>query len=114
MRQRYLQNAAGIFAIAILLGFAEQASSDEIEAPKSVAEELLDILRAAGTIGEAQYQELRERARADETAFHTKLRLNKSATYSVDGRRSSVRIRSPPPLFPSLASRRLAVDYGDP
>ncbi len=66
MRHHFVQSFVRIFTIAILLGIAAPAWTDEIEAPKSVAEELLDILRAAGTIGEAQYLELRDRARAEE------------------------------------------------
>jgi phosphate-selective porin OprO/OprP len=66
MSQRFIQRAAGIFAISFLLAPAAPASADEIEAPKSVAEELLEILRAAGTIDETQYRELRERARAED------------------------------------------------
>ena len=51
---------------AILLGFAGAVSADEIPESKSVAEELLEILRAAGTIDDTQYRDLRERARAEE------------------------------------------------
>ncbi len=66
MLHRFMQKSVRIFIIAVLLGFGPVASADEIEMPKSVAEELLEILRAAGTISEAQYFELRERARAEE------------------------------------------------
>jgi phosphate-selective porin OprO/OprP len=52
---------------AILLGFAGAVSADEIPESKSVAEELLEILRAAGTIDDTQYRDLRERARAEES-----------------------------------------------
>jgi hypothetical protein len=66
MNYRFTQNSACIFILAISFGLAAPTSADEIEASKSVAEELLDILRAAGTIGDAQYLELRDRARAEE------------------------------------------------
>ncbi len=66
MRHRFIQRSARILVSAIAIGFTATVSADEIEAPKSVAEELLDILRAAGTIGEAQYLELRERARVEQ------------------------------------------------
>jgi phosphate-selective porin OprO/OprP len=66
MRYCTIQNAARSMLCAILLGFAGGASADEITETKSVAEELLEILRAAGTIDDAQYQDLRERARAEE------------------------------------------------
>ena len=66
MRHCSIRGFTRSFTAAMLLGFVATASADDIEAPKSVAEELLDILRAAGTIGEAQYLELRERARTEE------------------------------------------------
>ena len=66
MRYCTTHNAARSMLCAILLGFAGAASAGEIAEPKSVAEELLEILRAAGTIDDTQYRELRERARAEE------------------------------------------------
>jgi phosphate-selective porin OprO/OprP len=66
MRYCTIQNAARSMVCTILLGFAGAASADEITEPKSVAEELLEILRAAGTIDDTQHRELRERARAEE------------------------------------------------
>jgi len=66
MRYRTIRNTAAAALCAILLGFAGAALADEIPAPKSVAEELLDILRAAGTIDETQYRDLSERARDEE------------------------------------------------
>jgi len=67
MRGSSVQFAARTLLCAILLGFSGAVSADEIPASKSVAEELLEILRAEGTISDAQYRELRERARAEET-----------------------------------------------
>jgi phosphate-selective porin OprO/OprP len=66
MRYCTIQNAARSMVCTILLGFAGAASADEITEPKSVAEELLEILRAAGTIDDTQHRELRERARTEE------------------------------------------------
>ncbi len=66
MRYCTIQNAARSMLCAILLGFAGVASADEISEPKSVAEELLEILRAAGTINDTQYRELRDRARVED------------------------------------------------
>ena len=66
MRYCTIQNAARSMVCTILLGFAVAASADEITEPKSVAEELLEILHTAGTIDDTQYRELRERARAEE------------------------------------------------
>ena len=66
MRHYFMHTLACIFAGMILWGYAATASADEIETPKSVAEELLDILRAAGTINDSQYGDLSERAREEE------------------------------------------------
>jgi hypothetical protein len=59
MRYSTIQNTALAMVCAILLGFAGAVSADEIPEPKSVAEELLEILRAAGTIDDTQYRENR-------------------------------------------------------
>ena len=67
MRYATIQNATRTMLCAILLGFAGAASADEVSESKSVAEELLEILRAAGTINDTQYRDLSERARAEET-----------------------------------------------
>jgi len=67
MRTSTIQNTALAMVCAILLGFAGAVSADEIPESKSVAEELLEILRAAGTIDDTQYRDLRERARAEES-----------------------------------------------
>jgi phosphate-selective porin OprO/OprP len=61
-----IQNAARTMLFTILLGFAGNTSADEVSESKSVAEELLDILRAAGTINDTQYRDLSERAREEE------------------------------------------------
>ena len=66
MRYTSIQNAARTIACTILLGFAGAVSADEIPESKSVAEELLEILRAAGTINDNQYRDLSERAREEE------------------------------------------------
>jgi phosphate-selective porin OprO/OprP len=66
MRDSSIQNAVRTMLCAILLGFSGAVSADEIPAPKSVAEELLEILRAAGTINDTQYRDLRDRARAED------------------------------------------------
>jgi len=67
MRYATIQNATRTMLCAILLGFAGAASADEVSESKSVAEELLEILRAAGTINDTQYRDLSERVRAEET-----------------------------------------------
>jgi phosphate-selective porin OprO/OprP len=67
MRYSTIENTARAMVCAILLGFAGAVSADEIPEPKSVAEELLEILRAAGTIDDTQYRDLSERARAEES-----------------------------------------------
>jgi phosphate-selective porin OprO/OprP len=67
MRTSTIQNTALAMVCTILLGFAGAVSADEIPEPKSVAEELLEILRAAGMINDTQYRDLRERARAEES-----------------------------------------------
>jgi phosphate-selective porin OprO/OprP len=67
MRTSTIQNTALAMVCAILLGFAGAVSADEIPESKSVAEELLEILRAAGMINDTQYRDLRERARAEES-----------------------------------------------
>jgi phosphate-selective porin OprO/OprP len=66
MRYSTIQNAARTIIFTILLGFAGAVSADEIPESKSVAEELLEILRAAGTINDSQYRDLSERAREEE------------------------------------------------
>jgi phosphate-selective porin OprO/OprP len=66
MRYSSIQNAARTIACTILLGFAGAVSADEIPESRSVAEELLEILRAAGTINDTQYRDLSERAREEE------------------------------------------------
>jgi phosphate-selective porin OprO/OprP len=66
MRDSSIQNAARTMLCTILLGFSGAVSADEIPEPQSVAEELLEILRAAGTINDTQYRELRDRARAED------------------------------------------------
>jgi len=66
MRYCTIQNVAHSMLCTILLGLAGAASADESSEPRSVAGELLEILRAAGTIDDTQYRELRERARAEE------------------------------------------------
>ncbi len=66
MRYSIIQNAARTIVCTILLGFAGAVSADEIPESRSVAEELLEILRAAGTINDTQYRDLRDRARAED------------------------------------------------
>ena len=66
MRDCTARFAARTLLCAILLGFSGVVSADEIPESKSVAEELLEILRAAGTINDTQYRELRDRARAED------------------------------------------------
>ena len=66
MRDATIQAAARIMLCTILLGFSGAVSADEIPEPTSVTEELLEILRAAGTINDTQYRELRDRARVEE------------------------------------------------
>jgi len=66
MRHSTIQIAVRTALCAILLGPAGSAPADEVSEPKSVAEELLDILRAAGTINDTQYRDLQTRARAEE------------------------------------------------
>lgn len=66
MRYCNIQHASRAMVCAILLGFVGTGSADEITGSNSVAEELLEILRAAGTIDEAQYSDLHERAREEE------------------------------------------------
>jgi len=66
MREATIQNAARTLFCAILLGISGAVSADEIPEPKSVAEELLEILRSEGTISDTQYRELRDRARAED------------------------------------------------
>ena len=67
MRYSTGQYAARVVLCAILLGFSGPVSADEIPEPKSVAEELLEILHAAGMINDTQYQELRDRARREDS-----------------------------------------------
>jgi phosphate-selective porin OprO/OprP len=66
MRYSSIQNVARTMVCTILLGFSGAVSADEIPEPRSVAEELLEILRAAGTINDSQYRDLSERAREEE------------------------------------------------
>ena len=80
-----IQNTARIMLCAILLGFAGAVSADEIPAPKSVAEELLEILRAAGTINDSQYRDLSERAREEEAQ-----RIEAAVTAAVAGANEAV------------------------
>ena len=85
MRCCTIQNTARTIACAILLGFAGAASADEIPEPKSVAGELLEILRAAGTINDSQYRDLSERAREEEA-----LRIETAVTAAVAGANQAV------------------------
>lgn len=57
-----------VLALALLLiGFDSRvACADDVSPEKSVTEELLDILREAGTIDEKQYRSLKHRARQEE------------------------------------------------
>jgi len=66
MRDTTIGNTVRTVLCTILLGLAGAVSADDIPAPKTVAEELLEILRAAGTINDSQFTELSERARAEE------------------------------------------------
>ncbi len=66
MRYSSIQNTARTIVCTILLGFAGSISADEIPESRTVAEELLEILRAAGTIDDNQYRDLSERAREEE------------------------------------------------
>jgi len=66
MRYSTIQNIARTTLCTLLLGFAGAVSADEIPASRSVAEELLEILRAAGTINDSQYRDLSKRAREEE------------------------------------------------
>ena len=66
MRYSSIQNVARTMVCTILLGFSGAVSADEIPESRSVAEELLEILRAAGTIDDSQYRDLSERAREEE------------------------------------------------
>ncbi|MBW2542191.1 MAG: hypothetical protein JRF15_08880, partial [Deltaproteobacteria bacterium] len=50
MRHFNVKVIAPTIVCAILLGFAGAISADEIPETRTVAEELLEILRAAGTI----------------------------------------------------------------
>ena len=52
--------------VNLVLAIATPALAVETDAP-TVAEELLEILRSAGTIDEAKYDKLRERAKQEET-----------------------------------------------
>ncbi len=80
MRYSTIQNAARTIICTILLGFAGAVSADEIPESKSVAEELLEILRAAGTIDDNQYRDLSERAREEEAQ-----RIEVAVTAAVAG-----------------------------
>jgi len=51
-----IQNTARAMVCAILLGFFGAVSADEIPEPGSVAEELLEILLATGTIDDTRFQ----------------------------------------------------------
>ena len=66
MRYSSIQNTARAIVCTMVLGFAGAVLADEIPETKSVAEELLEILRAAGTINESQYRDLSKRAREEE------------------------------------------------
>ena len=66
MRRHFTQSFACILAWSILSGSAVTAWADETPEPKSVAEELLEILRATETINDSQYRDLSERAREEE------------------------------------------------
>jgi len=61
-----MKSFARILAWSILSGSAVTAWADETPEPKNVAEELLEILRASGTINDSQYLDLSERARDEE------------------------------------------------
>ena len=54
-----------VMTLAVLLvGFAPRSAvADDVSPEKTVTEELLDILRQAGTIDEKQYRSLKDRAR---------------------------------------------------
>jgi hypothetical protein len=66
MRRHFMKSFARILAWSILSGSAVTAWADETPEPKNVAEELLEILRASGTINDSQYLDLSERAREEE------------------------------------------------
>ncbi len=95
MRHGTIRNTARAALCAILLGLAGAASSDEIPEPKSVAEELLEILRAAGMIDERQYSELRERAREEEAR-----RIEAAVAGANEAVETAARAASSAPLSP--------------
>jgi len=57
-----------VMAVTLLLAWvgSPSAMADDVSPEKTVTEELLDILRQAGTIDEDQYQSLKRRARQEE------------------------------------------------
>jgi len=85
MRHSTIQIAVRTALCAILLGPAGSAPADEVSEPKSVAEELLDILRAAGTINDTQYRDLQTRARAEEAE-----RIDAAVQAAVAGAQAAV------------------------
>jgi phosphate-selective porin OprO/OprP len=85
MRYSIIQNVARTMVCTILLGFSGAVSADEIPASKSVAEELLEILRAAGTINDSQYRDLSARAREEEAQ-----RIETAVTAAVAGANQAV------------------------
>ncbi|MED5261589.1 MAG: porin [Myxococcota bacterium] len=58
----------GLAALGLVLGLALASPSAYATEKKSVTEEILEILKASGTISDAKYNELLERAEAEESA----------------------------------------------
>jgi phosphate-selective porin OprO/OprP len=85
MQLRNLLRAAQAVLCAVALGFAGEISADEIGGSKSVAEELLEILRAAGTINDSQFRDLSARAREEEA-----LRIEAAVEAAVAGANEAV------------------------
>jgi phosphate-selective porin OprO/OprP len=91
MRYSTIQNTARTIVCTILLGFAGVVSADEIPESKSVAEELLEILRAAGTINDSPYRDLSERAREEEAQ-----RIDAAVEAAVAGAKEAVETAAVP------------------
>jgi phosphate-selective porin OprO/OprP len=85
MQRRTMKRTTAAAIWTVVLAIAGLASADEINAPKSVAEELLDILRAAGTINDSQYRDLSERAREEE-----RMRIEAAVEAAVAGANEAV------------------------
>lgn len=93
-----------VLTLALLLvGFGPRSAvADDVSPEKTVTEELLDILRQAGTIDENQYRSLKQRARQEEQA-RVEAAVEQAVTVAALPVENSALVNTAPPVEQSAA-----------